>query len=91
MKASEYKRGVKNDETFDELRDYIETDDGKAVLNEFDSHWSEVMELAERYGFICQAAGGVTVLATHEAYEEANGTDELAKRLRMCNVEIGGE
>ena len=30
-----------------------------------DKHWSEVMKLAEQYGFILQAAGGTAFLATH--------------------------
>lgn len=31
-----------------------------------DSHWKEVMDLAIKYGFICQAYGGTAVLATHQ-------------------------
>ena len=31
-------------------------------LAELDSHWSEVMELAVKYGFITQAYGGTATL-----------------------------
>ena len=45
-------------------------------LAELDSHWSEVMELAVKYGFITQAYGGTATLATHknqlEAYRAEN-------------------
>ena len=34
-------------------------------------HWQEVMDLAQKYGFIIQAYGGVAVLATHEEQKEA--------------------
>lgn len=27
-------------------------------LKELDSHWKDVMDLAQKYGFIAQAAGG---------------------------------
>lgn len=33
---------------------------------EADQHWTEVMELAEKYGFILQAYGGTATLATHQ-------------------------
>ena len=46
------------------------------------------MRLAERYGFIAYAYGGVATLATNKAYLEANGPKELANRLRKNNVEL---
>lgn len=91
MKASEYKRGFNGEKPYDELLDYIGSEAGKAVLKEHDSHWEDVMKLAEDHGFIVQCAGGVAVLATHHEYKDANGTEELAKRLRMCDVEMGDE
>lgn len=33
---------------------------------ELDSHWKEIGKLAEKYGFIVGAYGGMMVLATHE-------------------------
>lgn len=33
---------------------------------EADRHWSEVMRLAEKYGFILQAAAGIATLITHK-------------------------
>lgn len=89
MKASEYKRGWNGDTSFDELKDYIESDEGDAKLEELDSHWQEVMELAERYGFIVQSFGGTATLATHTEYIEQLGHDKAAQRLRTCNVEMG--
>ena len=90
MTANDYFHGVSNDgiET-DELAEMIA--DGKidTALKEMDSHWEEVMRLAERYGFISQAYGGAAIVTTNHAYLEANGPKELARRLRMQNVEIG--
>lgn len=88
MKASVYKRGWNGDASFDELKDYIESDEGDAKLEELDSHWQEVMELAERYGFIVQSFGGTATLATHTEYIEHLGHDKAAQRLRMCDVEM---
>ena len=34
-------------------------------------HWQEVMDLAQHYGFIIQAYGGVAMLATHEEQKKA--------------------
>ena len=33
--------------------------------------WQEVMDLAQKYGFIVQAYGGVATLATHEEQKKA--------------------
>ena len=89
MNANDYFRGVSNDgiET-DELAELIA--DGKLDmrLEEMDSHWDEVMRLAERYGFISQAYGGAAIVTTNHAYLEANGPKRLARRLRMNNVEL---
>lgn len=89
MKASEYERKVTNDgiET-DELAELI--DDGKLDmrLEEMDSHWEEVMRLAERYGFISQSYGGAAIVTTNHAFLEANGPKRLARRLRMNDVEL---
>jgi hypothetical protein len=90
MKANDYFWGVNEDgiET-DELAELISDGKMDAVIEDFDSHWTEVMRLAERYGFISQAYGGAAIVTTNHAYLEANGPQELARRLRMQNVEIG--
>lgn len=46
---------------------------------ECDSHWSEVMELAEANGFILQAYGGTAMIATHEAQKSELGEAEYLK------------
>ena len=51
-------------------------------LAELDSHWSEVMELAVRYGFITQAYGGTATLATHKNQLEAYRAENYIKRQR---------
>ena len=48
-----------------------------------DKHWSEVMSLAERYGFITQAAGGVATLATHNAQLKELGETKYLQIQRM--------
>ncbi len=35
-------------------------------MKELDSHWKDVMDLAERYGFIGQSAVGTAILLTHK-------------------------
>ena len=45
-------------------------------LKELDSHWSEVMKLAEKYGFITFAYDGTAMLATHENQLEEYGEEE---------------
>ena len=88
MRANEYIRKVTDGVEVDELAELIE--DGKldSRLQELDSHWTEVMRLAERYGFIMQSFGGVSTLATNAEYLKANGPKELARRLRMNNVNL---
>lgn len=41
-----------------------------------DEHWKEVMELAEKYGFILQAYGGTALLATHRNQLESYGESD---------------
>lgn len=48
-------------------------------INELDSHWKEVIDLAVKYGFICQAYGDTAVLATHENQIEAVGEEKYLK------------
>lgn len=88
-RASEFFRGVSKDgiET-DELAQLIADGKMDGTIEELDSHWTEVMRLCERYGFISQAYGGAAVVTTNSAYLEANGHKELANRLRMNDVEL---
>lgn len=88
MKASDYKRGWNGERPYDELVDFIDSDQGKKRLDELDGHWSDVMELAERYGFIVQTFGGTATIATHGAFVEELGADDEARRLRMCDVDM---
>jgi len=88
VRANEYIRKVTGGIEVDELAELIEDGKMDLRLQELDIHWNEVMKLAERYGFISQAYGGVAVITTNGAYLEANGPKELANRLRMNNVEI---
>lgn len=90
MKATEYGTGIdlKTGEQFDGLADRIGTDEGRAAIAAHDSHWEEVMRLAERHGFIIQAYGGTAILCSNSAYLEANGAGALADRLRMQGVDL---
>lgn len=53
------------------------------MLKELDSHWKEVMGLAERYGFIVQAYGGTATLATHKVQLEAAGEERYLDNQRV--------
>lgn len=89
MRANEYFYGVDvmGGES-DELCDLIVDCKLEDKLRELDSHWTEVMKLAEKYGFIMQSYGGVATLATNAEYRRVNGSKALADRLRMQNVDI---
>lgn len=94
MNASDYACGVSRsnpDEPTDDLVDYLLTDEGKAELERLDSHWREVMKLAERYGFIVSAHGGVATICTHLEFVEQLGIEREASRLRTERVELGGD
>jgi hypothetical protein len=52
-------------------------------LKELDSHWKEVMSLAEKYGFIGQAFGGTAILLTHENQLKADGEEKYIDRQRQ--------
>lgn len=88
MNANDYKRGYMP-VVVDELADQIDSGELNERIKALDSHWTEVMKLAEKYGFISQAYGGVAVITTNSVYLEANSAKSLAKRLRMNNVELG--
>lgn len=59
---------------------------------EADRHWSEVMELAEKYGFIIQAYGGTATLATHKNQLKQLGEHEYLRIQQMdghCPKDFG--
>ncbi len=59
---------------------------------EADRHWVEVMDLAERYGFILQAYGGTATLATHRNQLEELGETEYLRIQQMnghCPKDVG--
>lgn len=88
MKAMEFKKVWTDGYERDTLVDYIESKDGKARIDSFDNNWDEVMRMCESNGFIIQAYGGTAIISTNRAYLEANGAEVLARRLRMCNVDL---
>ena len=47
---------------------------------ELDSHWEEIGKLAEKYGFIVGAYGGMMVLATHENQIKDFGEEKYLHR-----------
>lgn len=51
-------------------------------FKELDSHWKEVMNLAQKYGFIGQAYGGTAILLTHKNQLEADGKETYIYRQR---------
>lgn len=90
MRASDFEKvfDESRSDYHDTLEDYIESDAGRERIAELDSGWGEVMRACERNGFIIQAYGGTAIISTNRVYLEANGTPELARRLRMCNVDL---
>lgn len=59
---------------------------------EADCHWTEVMKLAEKYGFITMAAGGTAVLLTNSVQLKEYGMKEYTRIQRMngrCPKKIG--
>lgn len=52
-----------------------------------DKHWLEVMKLAEKYGFIIFAYGGVVTLATHAVQKEHFG-EEKYKQIQEMNGRV---
>lgn len=90
MKATDFRKMWNQDKGSwdDALTEHLQTEEGKRQLNALDDHWGEVMDVAERYGFILQAYGGTATIATHGAVIEQLGYDEAARRLRVNNPEL---
>lgn len=57
----------------------------KAKIEEFDSHWMDVMELARKNGFIRFAAGGVALLETHENQLKEDGEEKYIREQKGKN------
>ncbi len=53
-----------------------------------DDHWIDVMELAEKYGFIVQAFGGTAILATHVNQKEHYGEEEYKKIQKTNGINV---
>ena len=47
---------------------------------ELDSHWEEIGKLAEKYGFLVSACGGIMVLSTHENQIKNLGEEKYLHR-----------
>ena len=59
-------------------------------VKELDSHWKDVMDLAQQYGFIGQAAGGTAILLTHQNQLDADGEEKYLLRQRsMFGIDMG--
>lgn len=52
-------------------------------IKESDGHWTEVMKLAEEYGFILQAYGGTATLATHENKIKFMGEEKYMDHIKV--------
>jgi len=54
-----------------------------------DSCWQEVMNLAQKYGFIIQAYGGMATLATHKVQKEHFGEERYLRIQKMNGLKAG--
>lgn len=60
-------------------------------MRELDSHWKEVMGLAEQYGFITQAYGGAAILLTHRNQLDADGEEAyISRQGSMFGIDVKG-
>jgi len=50
-----------------------------AAAGEAANKWEEVMKLAEKYGFIARAYGGVAMLMCHEVQKEEGIFEEIQR------------
>lgn len=59
-------------------------------MKEMDSHWEEVMVLAQKYGFIEYAYGGTAILLTHKnQLNEAGAEKYLFRQRSMFGIDMG--
>lgn len=64
----------------------LQSEEGRSVMEAWDSHWEEVMRLAEGYGFIVQAYGGVATLATNEEQVTQAGYERKAAMVKASGL-----
>ena len=58
-------------------------------IKELDSHWKEVMDLAEQYGFIGRAFGGAAILLTHKRQLETDGEEKyICRQKNMFGIDV---
>ena len=55
-----------------------------------DRHWTEVLELAKRYGFICRVKGDIVILSTNRWQLERLGEKRYDTVQGQVNAEIFG-
>ncbi len=63
-------------------------------IEEMDSHWKEVMDLAVKYGFVRNAYAGMAILLTHKNQLEAEGEEKyiyLQKGMNGIDVTLKEE
>lgn len=54
----------------------------KEKMQELDSHWREVLELAASYGFTCLEFGGAAILVTHKGQHKMWGDEKYVAEQR---------
>lgn len=57
-------------------------------VNEMDGHWNEVMDLAVKYGFVCQAFAGTATLLTHKNQIEVFKEAYLCRQKEMNGIDM---
>lgn len=57
-------------------------------VDERDSHWTEVMELAKKYGFICHINGDTATLSTNKQQLEYLGEVGYVTIQGQINAEV---
>ena len=74
------------DYTEEDIITKLKSEEGRALMESWDSHWEEVMKLAEGYGFIVNAFGGVATLATNEQQCEQTGYERKATMIKVSGL-----
>lgn len=61
----------------------------KEKMQELDSHWQEVMDLAAGYGFTCMEFAGAAILVTHSSQHKMWGDDKyIEKQLDTHGIDV---
>ena len=59
-------------------------------MKEMDLHWKEVMDLAQKYGFVGYAYGGMAILLTHKNQLKEDGAEKyLFRQSSMFGLNMG--